>query len=145
MAAFPDILITRTHSYEVNHKYQFACANKQCGLTFGRQKRIDLTRKVCGRCKSPFIQTKPVTKTNGKENKTNAFGMFVKERFADVKRCNPGSPHKDIMGILSKEYHKVKAEGIGHLEKRTTVEVIEIASDDDELIRVISSVGNLQV
>jgi hypothetical protein len=145
MAAFPDILITRTHSYEVNHKYQFVCSNQLCGVTFGRQRKMDLTRKVCGRCKSTFVQTKPVPRESG-ENKTNAFGLFVKERFAEVRKSNPGSPHKEIMGILSKKYREEKNGDVrkNAVTAKREVEIIEIESED-EVEEVINLLDVLQV
>ena len=83
-------------------------------------------------------------KTSGKENKPNAFGMFVKERFAEVKKCNPGSPHKEIMGMLSREYHQTKAGSSKKLEvKEKSVEVIEIESDD-EVVELTATLGSLK-
>jgi hypothetical protein len=104
-----------------------------CGLDFGRQKKLDITHLVCGGCKSELTQTKPVPKVmGGKENKVNPFGMFVKEHFASVKRDNPGSPHKDIMGILSKLYKENKEKGAGMSGSgHKDIETILVESDEE--------------
>lgn len=105
----PDIQVTTKHTYEINYKFTYTCSNAACGLEFGRQKKIDLTKLVCGTCKSRLLQTKPAPKENsGKENRANPFAMFVKERFNEVKRENPGCAHKHVMAILSKMYREQK-------------------------------------
>jgi predicted SprT family Zn-dependent metalloprotease len=113
--AFPDIEVTTKHAYEIEYKFMYTCSNASCGLDFGRQKKIDLNRLVCGACKSRLFQTKGST---GKENRANPFGEFVRGNFADVKRENPGSVHKEIMGVLSRMYKEGK-------EKRAEAEGIE--------------------
>lgn len=93
----------------------YTCSNASCGLDFGRQKKIDLNRLVCGACKSKLFQTKGSV---GKENRANPFGEFVKGHFAEVKSENPGCAHKEIMGILSRMYREDK-------ERRWEVEEAE--------------------
>jgi hypothetical protein len=90
----------------------YTCRNPLCGLDFGRQRKLDLTKIVCGGCKSQLVQTKPLPKApSGKENKQNPFGMFVKGHFAAVKMENPSSSHREIMAILSKRYREQKDKG----------------------------------
>lgn len=125
---FPDILVTTKHTYEIEYKYTYTCTNPLCGLDFGRQRKLDLTRLACGACKSRLEQTKPVLKV-GKENKVNPFGMFVKEKFAVVKKDNPGMKHKDIMGILASMYREKEAGGGDKKE----VEYVVIEESDDEI------------
>jgi len=148
MTVYPDVLITTTHSYEIDHKYKFVCSNQLCGASFGRQKRIDLTRKVCGRCKSPFLQTKPVPRNPGKENKSNPFGEFVRDRFAEIKKCNPGSPHKEIMGILSRQYHEEKiSKGLNTTDEtdKGSVEIIDVDDSEDEVEDTLTGFRSLQI
>jgi hypothetical protein len=113
----------------------YTCSNPLCGLDFGRQKKLDISRVVCGGCKSKLTQTKPVPATSsGKENKPNPFGLFVKEHFANVKRENPATPHKEIMGILSKKYKEQK-----ELKVVDSESVDEILIEGDEEVNVMAT------
>jgi hypothetical protein len=124
----------------------YTCTNPLCGLDFGRQRKLDLKRLVCGGCKSCLTQTKPVPKTtSGKENKPNPFGMFVKEHFADIKEKNPGLPHKEIMRILSKQYREKKncVSDESSTNERETISLLEDSEDDIE--EVVTSIGILNL
>jgi hypothetical protein len=103
---------------------------------------MDLNKMGCGGCKSRLVQTKPVPKMGGKENKANPFGMFVKDHFAVVKRENPGSPHKDIMGILSKRYRQAKEGNIAEKEQNDSRETIVIESDEED---IVTSMGVMEL
>jgi hypothetical protein len=138
---FPDIVVTTKHEYEIEYKYTYTCTNALCGLDFGRQRKLDLTRMACGSCKSRLSQTKPVPKSSGKEDKVNPFGMFVKDHFASVKKENPGSPHKDIMGILSKRYREQTETQEKHSERETIV----IEDSDEEVKEVVTSLAILNL
>jgi predicted SprT family Zn-dependent metalloprotease len=143
---FPDILVTTKHTYEIEYKYTYTCTNLLCGLDFGRQKKLELDRHVCGACKSRLLQTKPAPTTYRKENKTNPFGKFVKDHFAGVKRENPGVSHKDIMTILSKRYHEQKNtinEG-GEGSKRGS-QTILVEDSDEEVDEMVISLGILDL
>ena len=41
------------------------------------------------------------------------YQLFVKENFSEVKRANPGSPQKEIMGLLGKAYKKERRADMG--------------------------------
>ncbi|RKP36562.1 SprT-like family-domain-containing protein, partial [Dimargaris cristalligena] len=52
MQAYPNIPITTRHSYDIDYKYKYTCSNTSCATVYGRHsKSIDMTKKVCGRCK----------------------------------------------------------------------------------------------
>lgn len=140
---FPDILVTTKHTYEIEYKYIYACTNALCGLDFGRQKTLDLTRLVCGNCKSALAQIKPALKmTCKKEEKPNPFGLYVKENFAVAKKEHPGSPHKEIMGILAKEYHEQKS---NQKVSSRIDETISIMGRERELGEIVAGVNMLTI
>jgi HMG (high mobility group) box len=142
---FPDILVTTKHQYEIVYKYTYTCSNPLCGLDFGRQRKLDLTRLGCGACKSKLTQTKPAPKSSsGKENKSNPFGMFVKDHFAEVKRENPGITHKDIMAILSKRYREQKDGVKGEISSKDS-EIILIEDSEDEVEDMMITIGILNL
>lgn len=106
---------------------------------------MDLTRLACGACKSKLSQTKPVPKSSsGKENKSNPFGMFVKDHFVEVKRENPGITHKDIMAILSKRYREQKDGVKGKISLKES-EIIFIEDSEDEVVDMVTSIGTLNL
>jgi hypothetical protein len=136
---FPDILVTTKHTYEIEHKYTYTCRNPLCGLDFGRQRKLDLTKIVCGQCKSQLAQIRPLPKTSsGKENSPNPFGMFVKQHFAAVKKENPSSSHKEIMMTLSKRYREQKDNKI---KEETTDKDTCLIESEDEIEDIITSLG----
>jgi predicted SprT family Zn-dependent metalloprotease len=140
---FPDILVTTKHTYEIEYKYTYTCTNSLCGLDFGRQKKLELNRHVCGACKSPLAQTKPIPNTSGKENKPNSFGLFVKDDFARVKRENPGMAHKDIMATLSNRYREQKVSGAEVSQEGSPTILVE--DSDDDVVEVVTSLGILDL
>jgi hypothetical protein len=107
---------------------------------------MDLNKMGCGGCKSRLIQTKPVPKsTVGKENKANPFGMFVKDHFAAIKRENPGSPHKEIMGLLSKKYRQEKESGLPEMGSEKDDREIITIEDDGEVSEIATSMGVMEL
>ncbi|GAO52570.1 hypothetical protein G7K_6643-t1 [Saitoella complicata NRRL Y-17804] len=128
MAAFPDVEVSTTHTFEITYKYRWTCQNVACAYEYGRQsKTIDPTKTCCGRCGSRLEQTHPVPRAGGGGG--NAFSQFVKENFARVKSANPGSPHKDLMGIVSKEWKALK-EGKENMVSPTSEDIFGL---DDAL------------
>ena len=121
----------------------YTCTNALCGLDFGRQKKLDLTRLVCGNCKSALAQTEPALKmTCEKEKKPNLFGLYVKENFAVVKKENPGTPHKEIMGILSKRYHEQKSKQKVSSRRDETISIMD---GEREVCEIVAGVNMLTI
>ncbi|RDL30450.1 uncharacterized protein BP5553_10328 [Venustampulla echinocandica] len=103
------IRVTTKHSYAIDYKYVWECEN--CGLEFKRHSRsIDPKRHQCGVCKSKLVQTQPVPKNGGK---VSEYQVYVKENMARIKEENPGSPQKEIMGLVGKGYGEFKALKLG--------------------------------
>ena len=101
------IEVTTKHSYTIDYKYIWECSN--CGLEFKRHsKSIDPSRHQCGICKSKLVQTKPVPR-NAATLKLGEYQVFVKENMKRVREENPGSPQKEIMGLVGKKYQEHKA------------------------------------
>ncbi len=108
------IEVTTKHSYSIEYKYIWQCLN--CGIEFKRHsKSIDPSRHQCGSCKSKLVQTKPVPRTNAV---VSDYQLFVKENMKRIMKENPGSPQKDIMGLLGKSYreHKKLGSQLGRVE-----------------------------
>ncbi len=99
------IEVTTKHSYAINYKYIWECTN--CGMEFKRHsKSINPLKHQCGSCKSKLVQTKPVPRTNVT---VNEYQLFVKDNMKRVKEENPGSPQKEIMGLVGKMYQDSKS------------------------------------
>ncbi|OQE13447.1 hypothetical protein PENFLA_c048G10068 [Penicillium flavigenum] len=53
--------VTTKHTYEINHKYIWACKVQGCDFKVGRHsKSVDPNRQFCGRCRGSLEQIKPV-------------------------------------------------------------------------------------
>lgn len=112
------IEVTTKHSYEIDYKYVWECEN--CGLEFKRHsKSIDPTKHQCGSCKSKLVQTKPVPRGNvaGGVRKASEYQTFMKENMSRVREENPGSPQKDVLGLVAKEYQELKTSKLKGEEK----------------------------
>lgn len=95
--------VTTKHSYEIDFKFVWACAD--CGAEYKRHSRsIDPARHRCGSCKGMLNQTKPVPR--GKAAGPSRYQVFVKEQMAVVKAENPGSPQKDVMKLVAQKWAK---------------------------------------
>ncbi|PBP19203.1 sprT family metallopeptidase [Diplocarpon rosae] len=100
--------VTTKHRYTIDYKYVWECVS--CSTEFKRHsKSIDPTRHQCGSCKSKLVQTKPVPRANAGTTKVSEYQVFVKENMKRLRKENPGSPQKDIMGLVGKEYQIFKA------------------------------------
>ncbi|KAH8661421.1 SprT-like family-domain-containing protein [Tricladium varicosporioides] len=107
--------VTTKHSYQIDYKYVWECVN--CGLEFKRHsKSIDPMRHQCGSCKCKLVQTKPVpraTTAGARGPKVSEYQLFVKENMKKIREENPGSPQKEIMGLVGKRYKELKASRLG--------------------------------
>ena len=118
------IRVTTTHSYEIDYRYRYTCSGDSCGKVYGRHsKSIDMSRKVCGRCKSKLLlftrtgilitDTGEAIRQDGTPVKLNPFATFVKDNFARVKGdLVHSSPqpvkHKDVMALLGEQWKQLK-------------------------------------
>lgn len=121
--AFGDrvVEVTTKHSYEIEYKYIWRCADEECGMEFKRHsKSIDPKRHRCGGCKNQLVQIKPVPRggsgngtpdgMGGKiETPVTGYAAFVKAHFATLKKSMPGASHKEVMEALGKKYRAEKA------------------------------------
>lgn len=144
------IEVTTKHSYAIDYKYIWECTS--CGIEFKRHsKSIDPTRHQCGSCKSKLVQTRPVPRANAGTAKVSEYQLFVKENMKRLKQENPGSPQKDIMGLVGKEYQLNKASKVSGEGKQTeTVSVDEVVESkegtpDDEVEAVVKKLDFLDL
>ena len=101
------ITVTTCHRYKINYKFRYQCINPECGYVFGRHSdSINVTKKACGACGGGLKKLGRFGRdgTPIKPRKMNRFAQFVKLHFRDIKRNNPGTPHKDLMKIVSVRY-----------------------------------------
>jgi len=144
------IEVTTKHSYAIDYRYIWECTS--CGIEFKRHsKSINPTRHQCGSCKSKLVQTKPVPRANAGTAKVSEYQLFVKENMKRLKQANPGSPQKDIMGLVGKEYQLYKASKLSGEGKNTeTVSVHEVieskeGTPEDEVRAVVRKLDFLDL
>ena len=104
MQAYPDLAIATCHTYDINFKHQYQC--QTCRKVYGRHsKSIKIQFQRCGVCKGPLVLL-PKLKADGtpmKQRVASKWQLFCSSNMALVKAQNPGSLHKDVMAILSRE------------------------------------------
>jgi predicted SprT family Zn-dependent metalloprotease len=123
------IEVTTKHSYAIDYKYVWECEN--CGLEFKRHsKSIDPVKHQCGVCKSKLVQTKPVPR--GGKVGGNEYQVFVKENMRIVREANPGSPQKEIMGLVGKKYQEFKASRLR--EESVSISVEEVVGSKESTL-----------
>ena len=78
---------------------------------FGRHSAsIDVTKKVCGRCKGKLTLTRlNADGTPAKERAASGFALYVKNHYAETVARNPTTPRKDIMSIVATNYKASKS------------------------------------
>ncbi|KAK1757214.1 SprT-like family-domain-containing protein [Echria macrotheca] len=113
--AFGDrgIEVTTKHSYDIDFKYVWQCAD--CAMEYKRHsKSIHPDRHRCGTCKGELRQTKPVPRGqggaaskdggDGKKKEPSEYQKFMKEEMKRVREENPKSPQKDIMKMVASRW-----------------------------------------
>ncbi|KAI9790845.1 MAG: hypothetical protein M1833_001759 [Piccolia ochrophora] len=113
--------VTTNHSYTIAYKYVWSCT--ACGMEFKRHsKSIDPVRHACGSCSSKLVQIQPPPRAAGPPSE---YQRFVKEHFGQIKRENPKTPQKDVMGLLAVRYREFKLQrtGMGDGEGRNVSEI----------------------
>lgn len=128
--------VTTKHSYAIAYKFVWECG--ACGVLYQRHsKSIDPARHQCGTCRGRLVQIRPAPRggasgADGGEGAPtkglSAYQMFVKENMGLVKRENPGSPQKEIMGLVGKRYQELKA-GKSSLGTTGTSSVVEESAE----------------
>ena len=139
------IEVTTKHSYEIEYKYVWECEN--CGMQFKRHsKSIDVGKHRCGVCKSKLVQTKPVPRKEGGGGGLTSYQAFVKENMKIVREENPGSPQKEIMGLVGKKYQEFKASKLKESDVRS-VDVVDSkeGTPDDDLGTVVRKLDFLDL
>ncbi|KAK5126301.1 hypothetical protein LTR85_010537 [Meristemomyces frigidus] len=107
--------VTTKHSYQIEYKYVWRCANGECGAEFKRHsKSIDVKRHTCGSCRGQLQQIKPVPRqgAGGGGGGGNGYAAFVKQHFASVKAGLPGASQKQVMEAVARQYRAEKASSI---------------------------------
>ncbi|EAL19473.1 hypothetical protein CNBG4200 [Cryptococcus deneoformans B-3501A] len=100
MHARKDVEVTTKHSYVIEYKYQWKCANERCGQVYKRQsKSIDTSEHACGSCRSKL---NPLFETRQKA--ASGFQLYLKENMKSAKAAMPGASHGDVMRALSKRW-----------------------------------------
>lgn len=98
--------ITTTHNYVLHYRVTYAC--KTCGRRFGRHsKSIDTSQAVCA-CGGQL----ELVSTSGSRTvpKTpSAYIEFTKAHFSEVRKSNPGIPHREIMTRIAAMWRTQKA------------------------------------
>lgn len=133
--------VTTKHSYEIDYKFVWQCS--ACGVLYQRHSRsVDPARHQCGTCRGKLLQIRPVPRGGGpagegvgegkgkdgagEKKGLSEYQLFVRENMKLVKQANPGSPQKEIMGLVGRRYREWKAEKAGGV-----VESVEVGDDLD--------------
>lgn len=102
------VFVSTTHSFEIDYKYAWTCSNPWCGIVYQRHSKcLSPQKHACSNCRSQLTQTKPVPKM--KPFTPSDYQIYLKNNLKNVKRRFPGSPHKEAMSILAKEYRAQKS------------------------------------
>ena len=159
MDAFTDrgIVVTTKHSYEIDFKYVWVC--EACGVEYKRHsKSINTERCRCGigGCRGRLVQVKPMPRGgkgnnekkidgNGKDGGNTEKGggkyqAFVKERYKEVKRENPGWRMGEVMAEVARRYKAEKErekENVVSDLKEVTRKTVMLAVEDESDVVVV--------
>ena len=96
--------VTTKHSYDIDFKYMWECAD--CGSDYKRHSRsIDPLRHRCGSCKGQLRQTRPVPRQS---KQPSEYQVFVKEQMKLLREENLGCSQKDVMKMAAERWTKKK-------------------------------------
>ena len=78
---YPELKVTRCHSYEIEYKYRWICTNPDCSWEIRRHsKSVDVEKHVCGRCRSRIVDCRANT-----PQKVSAYHAFQRREFLRLK------------------------------------------------------------
>jgi len=96
------IKVTTKHSYDIDFKYVWQCA--ECKAEFKRHsKSIDVRRQRCGTCKGELEQIKPRPRAAAVNSE---YQRFVQKEMSTVRQANPGSPQKEVMRLVAEKWKR---------------------------------------
>lgn len=111
------ISVTTKHSYEIDYKYIWRCAECTCEV-HRHTKSVDPQRQRCGRCRGVLVQVKPVprTKKNSpaatsgvpEKKKLSAWQEFLSAQMAELKKTHKELAFDKKMEIVSGRWKEHK-------------------------------------
>ncbi len=113
MSKVPDVIVTTTHNYEIQYKFNWACVNPKCSFTIGRHsKSVDIIRHRCGRCRGKLIEVTADGKPK-KQAQPSAYNLFVKQHSKTVReqlvKRKPGVTQPEVMKELGRLWREQKS------------------------------------
>lgn len=121
------IKVTTKHSYDIDYKYIWQCA--ECKSEYKRHsKSINPEKHRCGGCKNRLVQIRPVPRT---KSKPSAYQLFIKDQMKLLKAENPGVAQKEILKMAAERWAKKREE--------------EAAEEEKSLDDVVGQLGDLKL
>lgn len=123
------ITVTTKHSYEIDYKYIWRCAECTCEV-HRHTKSVDPQRQRCGRCRGVLLQVKPVPRvkknspaTAGgvpEKKKLSAWQEFLSAQMAELKTTHKELAFDKKMEIVSRRWkeHKKRAQEQKELQQQ---------------------------
>jgi predicted SprT family Zn-dependent metalloprotease len=108
MSRIPNVIVTTTHSYEIDYKFIWKCSNPSCSVAVRRHsKSFDPTRYRCGKCKGNFVEAQGF-RSSKHQSQPSPYNTFVKEQSKSVRKAllqaqrtsgaqNPSVAQGDVM------------------------------------------------
>ena len=121
MSKIPDVIVTTTHNYEIQYKFNWACVNPKCSFTIGRHsKSVDIIRHRCGRCRGKLIEVTADGKPK-KQAQPSAYNLFVKQHSKAVReqlvKRKPGVTQSEVMKELGRLWREQKSRSKGSADQ----------------------------
>ncbi|KHO01135.1 uncharacterized protein MAM_00136 [Metarhizium album ARSEF 1941] len=139
------IQVTTKHTYEIDFKYKWECAD--CGLGYNRHsKSIDTLRHRCGTCKGELKQVKPAPRANvanSGASRQSEYQLFVKDQMKLVRLENPAVPQRDILRMIAGKWADQKRGNVKKGGSNTTDTVVGTQVNEADVTSKL--VGDLPV
>lgn len=106
------IEVTTKHSYEIDYKFIWRCAECACEV-HRHSKSVDPARQRCGRCRGALEQVKPLPRAAA--GKKTAYQEFVGREMRAIKAEGGGAAlaFKDMMAVVSGRWKALQRESGG--------------------------------
>ena len=144
------MIVTTTHSYEINYKFAWKCTTPRCGNVIQRQSRsVDVTRQCCGKCRGRLIEIEiPGSKNDAeastlgytpkKKRAASAFSLFVQKHSNHV----PQALEMERAGKCVAQTEVMKECGrLWKLEKAND----EAGGDGSQLDGIVEDLGKISI
>ena len=136
------ISISTCHTYAIYYPWRYRCTAPHCEQEVGRHTdSLDVAVSRCGRCGGRLARLGKFARdgTPVAVREVKGFAAFVQAQQVRVRAEHPGTPQREVMGLLSAEWKRQRAAAVPAVASvgEETKEVEQVGEEDQLVPRIL--------